>query len=210
MMEYIDFVSVDAKCSSCNRILSSGTAIISGSLRLGPDCAKKRNINSKEIPNLTKGIISDKELASDKHMNKEVSDNTIQNDISDKLAQSYLIIRCEKLIDFTEMKYPPLDEIYQKYKTETLTESDLNYLRNIIKKSNEKNPKYSIDNMFFLYAVKRAFDFIINRNPNNNFYKNLLNFVKKNYFLSEKQFDCIKTDVPFKIKYFNYNLNRRC
>lgn len=209
-MEYIDFVSVDTKCSGCNRNLYSGTAIISGSLRLGPHCAKKRNINSKEIPNLTKGIISDKELASDKHMNKEVSDNTIQNDISDKLVQSYLIIRCEKLIAFDEMTYPPLDEIYQKYKTHTLTESDLNYLRNIIKKANEKNPKYSIDNMFFLYAVKRAFDFIINRNPNNNFYKNLLNFVKKNYFLSEKQFDCIKTDVPFKIKYFNYNLNRRC
>lgn len=201
-MEYIDFVDINQRCSKCHKKLTSGIAIYSNGFFLGNTCAEQIGILKSELPNLTKGI------------KNEVQDNTYnylgkkQHSIikleSKQRCLSYLITRIEKLYDIKNMKYQKLIDIYEKYKTDNLLLDDYYYLENLIKSVNEKNKIVSEKNVYFCYAVKNALISLIKKNPDNNFYKSILNYLKQNATVSKPQFDCLINDSKLNIKYYDY------
>ena len=154
-MIYIDFVKNNARCYKCNRTLKSGKAILYDNHFFGPSCIASENIEYKNIPDLTKGVLF---TSNTEQSNKSKETNFSINNAkinSINTYYSYLIIRAGKLNDIDMMYYSVIDDLYKKYKNGSFSKQDEKHLINLVNKANTDNLKYSQYNIFFLYAIKQ-------------------------------------------------------
>lgn len=199
-MTCIDFVESNSHCSICNRTIKSNIAILHNDMILGRTCAKNQNINLSKIPNLTKGLINDNEAGSETESSTKPSSKT-EEMIDKKSCKEYLMLRCDKLSDIKSMNTEKLNEIYEKSKHSEISNEDFYYLCNLIKKMNREKTVFSERNIHFCYIMKFELHRLINKTQNNNFFKDLLAFLRQHAHLTEKQFESIKNNLKLKTKY---------
>lgn len=203
-MIYIDFVKNNAKCFKCKRPLKSGKAIIYNNHFYGPTCIESKNIEHKNIPDLTKGVLF--RLNTEQSNKSKETNISITNEKTDSINTyySYLIIRAEKLKDIEILHYSVIDDLYNKYKNGIFSKQDKIHLVNLVNKANTDNLKYSQDNIYFLYAIKTTLERLLENNPQNTFYRNLYKSLIFKATLSKPQFDALSKDINLNIKYYSY------
>ncbi|WP_147633939.1 FYVE zinc finger domain-containing protein [Treponema pectinovorum] len=209
-MQYIDFISDTQFCSDCNRRLKSKTGIFSNGSWLGEICAAKRGIYKRELPDLTKAIIIENENTKTSSTKNNYSHHVYKQENNRQKCLSYLILRMEKLSDVKYMKHQILFELYEKYKSNNLSDGDYLHIENIINSVKNSNPIVSEENVYFCHAVKYALLNLIRKSPNNDFYKSILSYLQRNGTISKKQFEHIN-NKGIKIRYFSppENINKK-
>ena len=187
-LDRIDFVDNDS-CFFCNHKLATKIAYIfimedGTEIQSGPECAKKHSI-VKDVPNLTKGSLEKKQGAetteSRKKSNLEVFNEKYTKEVE------YLILRCDRLSDFYDIDYEPLMKIYDKYIQNSLDQNDYIYLKNIVNKADREYSKYGYKNLMACYAAKHHINLWIKNEFDNTFAQGIYDYLRKNYFLTEKQ-----------------------
>lgn len=176
----IDFYSGE-KCDVCPRPLTSGKARVlvdeaGNELFVGPVCAQKKATNGKgKVPDLTMAALDPEAVsAGGNSAGKPGSSNgpaTSQIDNSDRLkAESYLLLRTEKLVNYSGMSYGKLADLHRRYLINGLSDDDVKYLLNLMAKVKNDRPEYSYKNLQAIYAcdfwiqrflAKDASDFIL-------------------------------------------------
>lgn len=165
-----DFVNEDTEsyCSN-HKKLSSGKAYFlldgQGNIHFaGKQCAEKYSkTDLSTIPDLTKSLVSN-------HENPHVTGGNLsggnnKNDLTKAKAIAYMLLREERLRDFTynkkSLSYEPLRKYNEQYqKTYDLPENAINHILAIEKKSVENfSSKLSLKNLSTCYA----YHFILNR-----------------------------------------------
>ena len=66
---------------------------------------------------------------------------------------------------------------------------------------NREKTVFSERNIHFCYIMKFELHRLINKIQNNNFFKDLLAFLRQHAHLTEKQFESIKNNLKLKTKY---------
>lgn len=197
-MTCIDFVESNSHCFKCNKSIKTNIAILHNGTIYGRTCAKKQNIDLHNIPNFTKGIFNNNENEENSSGSKS---KNIEQIIDKKRCKEYLILRCSKLCEIKSMVTEKLNEIFEKSDTEEISEEDYLYLRNLIKKMNHEKTVFSEKNVHFCYILTFELNRLIQENPDNQFYKDLLTYLNRNAHLSEKQFKSIEKDLKLKPSY---------
>lgn len=204
----IDFVETNARCSVCHRPLSSGKAIVFREERFGNICARKQGIDVSNIPDLTKGSIvetTNTEIVSSGIENKGVvlkeRDSVKQN------CLSYLILRCDKLKDIKKFRYFKLDQIYRKYMDHSINQEDIRYINNLINLTKRKFKEFSIENLYFCYAVKYQLENLKKR-YNYEIFDSFLKYLCEHGTLTIKQFNVLMEYCSVKIKYYDYKSDK--
>ncbi|GKX44529.1 hypothetical protein SOASR015_35630 [Pectobacterium carotovorum subsp. carotovorum] len=128
----------------------------------GPDCVRNPNYVSnpgEKVPDLTKGCLEpggevggDTSKAPPKIATGEVGGTSKKDDHSNQNAIAYLLLRVEKLKNFPKIKYKKLDELYERYQRDSLTEGDFIFLNKLIE--SKSFPEYSLRNLQAIYACE--------------------------------------------------------
>ena len=199
-MNCIDFVNENTCCSNCGRKLKTNIAILYNNSFLGKTCAKNKGIDISQLPNFTKGVVIEETSDSSNSVfhNKQLDTGTDR-----KRCLEYLFLRCVKLTDFKSVKTPELNDIYMRYLNNTVSDEDYNHISNLIKKTNREKSIFCEQNLHFCYLCCIELNRIAKTFVKNDFYKSVLNFLKENAFLSEKQFESIKKHFKINVKYFS-------
>lgn len=199
-MNCIDFVNENTCCSNCGRKLKTNIAILYNNSFLGKTCTKNKGIDISQLPNFTKGVVIEETSDSSDSVfhNKQLDTGTDR-----KRCLEYLFLRCVKLTDFKSMKTPELNDIYMRYLNNTVSDEDYNHISNLIKKMNREKSIFCEQNLHFCYLCCIELNRIAKTFVKNDFYKSVLNFLKENAFLSEKQFESIKKHFKINVKYFS-------
>jgi len=97
-----------------------------------------------------------------------------------------LRLRCEFLTDFKEIENKFISEKYCKYKNSLLDETDIKKIKNFIKNVNKEIPKLGYKNLMTCYMIKCIITLLLKK-TNNEFVKSIYEYLKKHYYLTEKQ-----------------------
>ncbi|MFS2160660.1 hypothetical protein ACCD10_25430 [Pseudomonas sp. Pseusp122] len=165
----IDFFSGE-KCGVCPKPLTSGKARVlvdeaGNEVFVGPVCAQNKAVNGKaKVPDLTAAAWDpDAVLSGGGAKTTAGSSSAVgasQPDNSDRVrAESYLLLRTEKLPSYEGMSYGKLADLHRQYLSEGLTDNDVKYLLNLMAKVQTARPEYSYRNLQAIYAC----DFWIKR-----------------------------------------------
>lgn len=197
-MTCIDFVESNSHCFKCNKSIKTNIAILHNGTIYGRTCAKKLNIDLHNIPNFTKGIFNNNENEENSSGSKS---KNIEQIIDKKRCKEYLILRCSKLCEIQSMNTEKLDDIYTRLEINEITDEDFIYLRNLIRKMNREKTVFSEKNIHFCYILTFELNRLIQENPDNQFYKDLLIYLNRKAHLTERQFESIETDLKLKPTY---------
>lgn len=74
------------------------------------------------------------------------------DDRSYQNAIAYLLLRVEKLKNFSKIKYKKLDALYERYQSDGLTDCDFTFLHRLI--DSKLFPEYSLKNLQAIYACE--------------------------------------------------------
>jgi hypothetical protein len=164
----VDF-STNDECHFCDNRLRSGKVHIlvdeeGREVQAGPICAKNHSTNPKEkIPDLTAAALEGDEPeltrrgpggqtaavgGSGGNTNGTANDEELQR----RVAESYLLLRVEKLQNFRGMKFGPLVKLDEKLRKSGLDVGDYSYLQNLMAKVKIERPEFSIKNLQAIYA----------------------------------------------------------
>lgn len=204
MDAYIDFVETDARCSMCHRPLSSGKAVVFNKKNFGNTCARKQGIDVSNIPDLTKGSIA--ETANTEIVSSGIGKKGVDLKYRDSVKQkclSYLILRCDKLKDIKKIQYSGLNGIYSKYTNHSINQDDIRHISNIINLAERKFKEFSIENLYFCYAVKCQLENLKKR-YHYEIFDSFLIYLHEHATLTIKQFNVLMKYSPVKIKYYDY------
>ncbi|MGY2169795.1 hypothetical protein [Pseudomonas gingeri] len=196
----IDFYSGE-KCGVCPRPLTSGKARVlvdelGNEVFVGPVCAVREAANGKEkVPDLTMAAL-DPEAEGGAGGAPRVGapgagGNTSSQDTSERdrvRAESYLLLRTEKLATYPGMSYGKLKELQTRYRGAELTEDDIRYLINLMAKVQRERPEYSYRNLQAIYAC----DFWIERfliNDKSDFISDLKSYLNSKLALTTRQIE---------------------
>lgn len=207
-MNRIDFVCKNTRCSKCGKALKSNIAIIYNACAFGRKCAQNEKINVCILPNLIKGIdVEEGNIPYDLLIHNNNINQT--HKIDEKRCIEYLMLRCVKLDEIYSMKIEKLSEIYERFCNENrFLENDIVYLRNLINKMNKDKTVYCERNLHFCYLCFTELNRLIRTEGNTKFYEDLLKFLKRNAYLSEKQFNAIKKYLKINIKFYKPNIKK--
>lgn len=205
-MNCIDFVDENTCCSTCGKKLKSNIAIIYNSKFLGRTCAKNKGIDISQLPNFTKGLVI--EETSDL-LTSALKNTQLDIGINRKRCLEYLFLRSVKLADFKFMKTSTLNDIYERYQKNTISDEDYNHISNLIKKMNRENTIFSEKNLHFCYLCYVELNRIIRTVEKKDFFEDILIFLKRNAYLSEKQFQSIKRNFKINIIYVSPNRSKQ-
>lgn len=207
-MNRIDFVCKNTHCSKCGRALKSNIAVIYNGCAFGRKCAQNKKINVCILPNLIKGIdVEEDNIPYDVLIHNNNINQT--HKIDEKRCIEYLLLRCVKLAEIHSMKIEKLSEIYERFCNENrFLENDIVYLRNLINKMNKDKTVYCERNLHFCYLCFIELNRLIRTEGNTKFYEDLLKFLKRNAYLSEKQFNAIKKYLKINIKFYKPNIKK--
>lgn len=197
-MTCIDFVESNSHCFKCNKLIKSNIAILHNGRIYGRTCAKKQNIYLHNIPNFTKGIFNNNE---NEEKSSEKKSMNVEQIIDEKRCKEYLILRCSKLSEIQSMNTEKLDDIYTRLEINEITDEDFIYLRNLIRKMNREKTVFSEKNIHFCYILTFELNRLIQENPDNQFYKDLLIYLNQKAHLTERQFESIEKYLKLKPTY---------
>ncbi len=178
----IDF-SDDPNCNWCTNKLRSGKVRVlqdanGREVQAGPTCARKNASNPNErVPDLTKATL---ELEGDE---PPVGPSSVtpprgagakgtgrlsverQEQIRRDRAESYLLLRVEKLVGYKDVLLPRLEVLYQRYLNKALTDDDYNYLDNLMAKTKADRLKLSLRNLQATYACHYWIERFLEQDP---------------------------------------------
>lgn len=191
----IDFTERDF-CYFCNRRLKTKIAIIiqteQGEISSGPICAAKhiQSIDMRKLPNLTKAVNITDDIKSVSELKKNIIfDKAKEN----SKAFEFLFLRCDRLNEFKGIRYTPLDNIYEKYKSGCVTADDITHINNIMVKNAKRYQHLSYKNLMACYAMKHILNIWIGKESNNKFVLGIYDFLKTKYYLTTKQIDVVNS-----------------
>lgn len=197
LIDRIDFVD-NEPCHFCNRRLKTNIAYIlvgdEGEVPSGPSCAKKNGSNhGNKIPDFTKASLDIPDEDNVDEDGQTTGTGTRSNTGGGKSKPSgfseleYLRLRAEKLSGFKDAMFPKLNEIYKKYKSTGLDESDVSYLANLIKKVTTEKPLLSPKNLQTCYAYAFWLRRFLEKKGENDFASSVLSQLQQKLKLSESQ-----------------------
>ncbi|MBC3885647.1 hypothetical protein [Undibacterium griseum] len=196
LIDRIDFVD-NKLCEFCKRHLRTNIAyiLIKDGIEVpaGPSCAKKNGKNSGEkIPDFTKASF---DVPEDDEVD-QVRDgaNPVRGNIRARAPRpagyhevEYLRLRAEKLVRFNGAMFPKLKEIYLKYQTSGLDDTDITYLERLIKKVSADNPLLSPKNLQNCYAYAFWLERFLDKKGTNEFASSVLAQLQQKLKLTEAQ-----------------------
>ncbi|WP_240346079.1 hypothetical protein [Pectobacterium brasiliense] len=109
------------------------------------------------------------------------------DDRSNQNAIAYLLLRVEKLKNFPKIKYKKLDELYERYHRDSLTESDFILLNKLI--DSKSFPEYSLKNLQAIYACEFWINQFLklNQDKDLNYVEGLKNYLHTKLALTSSQ-----------------------
>jgi hypothetical protein len=198
----IDYVPL-VKCSFCKKILSKGQAIIltknstGEDTPTGPICAVKHagKLN-KKIPNFTRISFTvaddtDHTTKPKKHKKRVKSEQDNKEALHGHKAHEYIRLRIEKLKDFTDAYYPPLLQVWERFKCSNETTNDIEHIKRLIEKSKVTMPLLSPENLQACYAYSYWLEAFRKENGSNDYIDAMLKHLKSKCFLTIKQIEGI-------------------
>lgn len=192
VVDRIDFISADARCHVCQRPLTSGSAYIIKTSEgdehpCGPTCVTKvvPDIHLQQFPDFTRAA---KTLPVEGIQEKRIRPE--ENQSPPQPEEEYLRLRYEQLKGFNIPPFPPLDEIYDRFKKDGLSGKERQFIKNLLDKMpNSKLPGLSLENLQACYAYHFWLTKAIELLPadKRDYLTKLVEDLKKKFFLSGKQ-----------------------